>query len=103
MDEGIQTKEAATDMFSLQPPRHISTLSAFDAPVLRHDTEILPLACKPRSIVGRFGTGAAPASPIMVGARPFETPAAKPYPNSRRCWHLVLSPGEPCAISNAPI
>jgi hypothetical protein len=35
-----QTKEAATDMFSLQPPRHISTL---------------PIAtCGPKTVVGRF-------------------------------------------------
>jgi hypothetical protein len=35
MDEPLrrrQTKEAATDMFSLQPPRHISTLHEREVP-----------------------------------------------------------------------
>ena len=32
-----QTKEAATDMFDLQPPRHISTLPSRNAWLWQHD------------------------------------------------------------------
>src|ERR1022692_1557647 len=39
-----QTKEAATDMFDLQPPRHISTLP--DSDHLRHESELTLCAKK---------------------------------------------------------
>jgi hypothetical protein len=45
-----QTKEAATDMFSLQPPRHISTLPK---PLVRGNAAPCLLWKEKRTVAGR--------------------------------------------------
>src|ERR1700719_1569717 len=48
-----QTKEAATDMFDLQPPRHISTLPLTTGRILAAD-------CRFRGATDMFGPAACP-------------------------------------------
>src|SRR6516162_7373174 len=67
-----QTKGAATDMFDLQPPRHISTLR------LPADRQMLRIALKPSST----------ASSLL----------ASPDPRHGRVLVPISPPVQPCAI-----
>ena len=60
-----QTKEAATDMFSLQPPRHISTLTIRDRSLRAENRSMSAVprkrqTCATQQAAIRFGSGGCP-------------------------------------------